>query len=460
MTKNKITKLNQKPKAVQHLHEVIKDYKKLSIRELWHEIAVLGDYKEHDPKELIKLFNNEVSNRFTEWKDKGEKPEINLLSFQCLMRKSDVYIKHNMMTHRVEISCKAFKSIEVLGLAEEQRVLCIKELCREYKFPTYLALEYIKLSTAPYHPVKDWIFSKDWDFTNRFDELFDTLDCKNDDQELAKQFLWKWSLQAVRAILKEEGQASEMVLVLKGDQAAGKTRWFRSLAPNDFVKTGLQLNPTNKDSVLEANTSWINELGELDGITRKSDHANLKAHFSKTDDYIRRPYAVAEERIPRKSVYGATVNSDSFLIDDTGNRRYLVLEVGKINHEHKIDMQQYWHEVYHKAKFNNIPHWLDESELKDQQTLSEKYRMIDPIIQSIQMKEDELTKDEYFVKEIITEMCEIQNPNSHQCKIVKQYLLGDGWTQRSVGKNKYLLVNPRGATGIRLGVKQNEDTPC
>ena len=49
------------------------------------------------------------------------------------------------------------------------------------------------------------------------------------------------------------------------------------------------------------------ELGEFDGMTRKVDHANLKAFLSKTDDYLRRPYAVVEERIPRKSVFGATV---------------------------------------------------------------------------------------------------------------------------------------------------------
>ena len=80
--------------------------------------------------------------------------------------------------------------------------------------------------------------------------MFDTLDCQNENQELAKQFLWKWSIQAVRAVLSDKGQASEMVLVLKGKQAAGKTRWFRSLAPDDFVKTGLQLNPNNKPYLL------------------------------------------------------------------------------------------------------------------------------------------------------------------------------------------------------------------
>lgn len=456
MKDKKITKINQNVKEVQYLHQLIDDYKKLSIDDLFEEIVHLVKNEGHDRKHLLNLYEYEVSERFDDCRKNNKKPEVSLRSFQCLMRKADIEIKHNMMTHRVEINCPHFKKVEVLGLAEEQRFFMVKEVCRKYNFPTYLASEYIKLSTQPYHPALDWIKSKDWDFTNRFDLLFDTLDCQNEDQELAKEFVYLWSLQAVRAILKEEGQASEMVLVLKGKQASGKTRWFRSLAPHDFVKTGLQLNPNNKDSVLEANTSWINELGELDGMTRKTDHANLKAHFSKTDDYIRRPYAVAEERIPRKSVYGATVNSDSFLVDDTGNRRYLILEVGKINHQHKINMQQYWSEIYDQARRTNIPHWLSEEQLEQQQNLSEKFRMVDPLIQSIQMHEHELTENEYFVKEIITKICEIQNPNSHQCKVVKQYLLSEGWTQKNIGKNRYVMVKPQ---DFGLRVKKKQDMP-
>ena len=458
MKDKEITKIKQTPKALPLLKEIISDYKKLGYTELRDEILRLIDDEEHDRKHLLRLMQWEISNRYDKCKKDNKKPEVSLFSFQCLMKKADVEIKHNMMTHRVEIICPHFKNVEILGLAEEQRFLMIKEVCRTYNFPTYLASEYIKLSASAYHPAKDWIFSKDWDFINRNDLLFDTLDCQNEDQELAKQFLWKWSIQAVRSVLTDKGQASELVLVLKGKQAAGKTRWFRSLAPHDFVKTGLQLNPNNKDSVLEANTSWINELGELDGMTRKTDHANLKAHFSKTDDYIRRPYAVAEERIPRKSVYGATVNSDSFLVDDTGNRRYLILEVGKINHEHGIDMQQYWHEVYHQAKFKNIPHWLDESELKDQEKLSEKFRMVDPLIQNFEESKGDLVGSQFFVKEIIaiTSAIDKGRITSHQCKVVKQYLLGEDWTQKNIGKNMYVLIPPN-ENGLK--VKQNEDMP-
>jgi len=448
MTQKKITPIKEKPNSIASFKDVIESYKKLSSSELLDKINYLISYQRHDPANLTSLYHFEIKRRLMQARKDGKKPEVSLNVFQEIMRIAEVQILQNQMTHRVEIRSKNFDGIEVMGLAEEQRYLGIKEICRKFNFPANLALEYIKLSVTPYHPVIDWIMEKPVDGINRFDDLYETLNCSNENQELAKQFLWKWSLQAVRAAMGDKGQASELVLILKGQQAAGKTMWFRSLAPDDFVKTGLQLNPNNKDSIVEANTAWINELGEFDGMTRKVDHANLKAFLSKTDDYLRRPYAVVEERIPRKSVFGATVNTESFLVDDTGNRRYLVLEVGDINHSHNIDMQLYWRQVWERAKRtkSSEPHWLSAEELIQQQDQSEKYRMLDPIIQNFQHNESQLYGEEFFVKEIInlTSEIDIGKVKGHQCKIMKQHLMGIGWTEKRIGKNKYLLVRGKG----------------
>jgi len=448
MTEKKITQIKKKPNQIPSFKDVITDYKKLTSGQLLEKISYLVSYQRHDPENLTSLYHFEIERRLTQARKDGKKPEVSLNMFRELMRLTKVNILQNMMTHRIEIKSEKFKSIEVMGLAEEQRVLLVKEVCRQYNFPANLALEYIKLSAEPYHPVIDWIMEKPVDGKDRFEDLFETLNCHNENQELAKTYLWKWSLQAVRAAMGDKGQASELVLILKGRQAAGKTMWFRSLAPEDFIKTGLYLNPNNKDSVVEANTAWINELGEFDGMTRKVDHANLKAFLSKTDDYLRRPYAVVEERIPRKSVFGATVNNESFLVDDTGNRRYLVLEVDDINHTHNIDMQLYWRQVWERAKRSKTtePHWLSAEELIQQQDQSEKYRMLDPIIQNFQHNESQLYGEEFFVKEIInlTSEIDIGKVTGHQCKIMKQHLMGIGWTEKRIGKNQYRLVRGKG----------------
>ncbi len=448
MTDKKITPIKKIPNVIASFKNVIEDYKKLSSQELLNKIGSLIHYGKHDGDNLINLYHDEMKKRLMQARKDGKRPEVSLHVFKEIMRIAEVQIFQNMMTHRVEIKSKNFIGKEVMGLAEEQRYLSIREVCREFNFPANLALEYIKLSVKAYHPVIDWIMEKPVDGIDRFEDLFKTLNCRNENQELAKSFLWKWSLQAVRAVMGDKGQASELVLILLGGQGAGKTMWFRSLAPDDFVKTGLQLNPSNKDSILEANTAWINELGEIDGMTRKVDHANLKAFLSKTDDYVRRPYAVVEERIPRKSVFGGTVNNQSFLVDDTGNRRYLVLEVDCIDYNHNIDMQLYWRQVWSEARRSKseVPHWLSAEEMNQQQDQSEKFRMLDPIIQNFQHNESILHGDEFFVKDIIVKTSEIDQGKitGHQCKIMKQHLMGIGWTEKHIGKNQYRLVRGKG----------------
>jgi putative DNA primase/helicase len=299
------------------------------------------------------------------------------------------------------------------------------------------------MGASKYHPAREWVDEYRWDGEDRDEALLESLNVKTD-KELAREYLRVWSIQTARCLVGDKGFTAELVLILKGDQDAGKTRWIKSLAPEEFIKTGLQIDPKNKDSVLEANSTWINELGEFDGMTRKVDHALLKAYLSKSYDDIRRPYAHTEDRIPRKTSFCASVNNDSFLVDDTGNRRYLVIETGDIiDSDHGIDMQQYWAYYIHLARTVATKHWLEDDIKKLQRKQAEKFRQLDPICESFLMKQDELWKEEYFTKELITETTGIENPNQHQCKVLKQFLIRElSWKQRPIGQGRYLWQNP------------------
>jgi len=251
-------------------------------------------------------------------------------------------------------------------------------------------------------------------------------------------------LAGCRAILTQQGFISENVLILKGDQGAGKTKFLSKLAPPGCVKTGIQLNPSNKDSVLEATSVWIAELGELDGTTSKSDTASLKAFFSKNIDYIRKPYGVTEELIPRKTIFCGSVNSDTFLVDDTGNRRYWVLEIGEANHKHEINMQQYWRQVMETAILDKEehPHWLTKEEAKAQNLESRKFKDMNPLCQKILKIENQLIDEKYSTQEIAS-LIEHDNLKPHESKVIKQFMISDlGWSLEPRGGRQYWLINP------------------
>ena len=405
--------------------------------------------REDIEKEMKEIKNLPIQEQRVHWslelEDwKKNKPDPSIFNFQLLLFAYNINIKFNQMTKRLEIEDPDNRlGLPIIGIYEEQQRAFLNELCRTYKLPVTSVQDWVFLSAQPYHPFKDWIMQlhRKWDGKNRLDELFKTLNVKKD-KELASEYFRIWCLQTARNLLTDRGYVNEYVLVLKGEQGAGKTKWIRKLAKDDFVKTGLQLNPNNKDSVLEANSVTICELGELDATTRKADHAQLKAFLSKDYDYVRRPYGREEVKMPRKTSFIASVNNETFLVDDTGNRRYLVVEVGNINYQHNIDMQSFWYEMYHVARRTDSKIYLDGEFRKLQEQQAEKFRTMHPIEEAIHHGVDTLYKESYSIKELIEVLTGIDRPSQNDCKVAKQTMLSLGWDVKQKGGRAYQLINP------------------
>ena len=85
-----------------------------------------------------------------------------------------------------------------------------------------------------------------------------------------------------------------------------------------YVKTGLELDPSDKDKVYQCIKYWVCELGELDS-TFKRDLAKLKAFITEQTDEFRRPYGLVPIKYPRKTSFYATVNNEEFLKDECEN---------------------------------------------------------------------------------------------------------------------------------------------
>jgi hypothetical protein len=156
----------------------------------------------------------------------------------------------------------------------------------------------------------------------------------------------------------------EQVLVMVSKQGKKKTTALMQMLPpelREYFKGGIHLNLKNKDSLIEATSCWIAELGELDATFRLTDISALKAFLSRSDDTIRTPYDRRAQILPRRTVYFATVNDDKFLKDITGNRRYLPITLDKrLTYSQEIGKKifaQAWHRYLEGEQW-----WLDDSE--------------------------------------------------------------------------------------------------
>jgi predicted P-loop ATPase len=143
-------------------------------------------------------------------------------------------------------------------------------------------------------------------------------------KRLHVEMVRKWLIGAVSRAL-DPGSQMDYVLVLKGGQGQRKSRSLEALASPDWYCSSIPEN--EKDLLLNIHGTWIYELAELESVTSRKESGRLKNLITTSADLVRVPYGRTSERMARQSVFCATVNEDTFLRDDTGNRRFWVVAV-------------------------------------------------------------------------------------------------------------------------------------
>jgi len=283
-------------------------------------------------------------------------------------------------------------------------VVCIMN---QYRMPSTKADEHINMMADQYqyNPVAEWILSEPWDGISRFGDLLATVESPKEHEEIKRATFKRWLVSCVAAMFEERGFTASGVLVFVGAQYAGKTNWIKRFAPPEFevIKTGLSIDTENKDSVAKAVTAWICELGELDATFRKSDISRLKAFITESTDEFRAPYARKSSKFQRRTVFYASVNNEEFLNDPTGNRRFWPIRTDKVHHDHNINMQQLWAEVYQWYK-SGEKWWLSDEEFKGVTEHNENFTTEEPWVIRLQEMSDWNDSDNITAKPFVNKL--------------------------------------------------------
>lgn len=222
---------------------------------------------------------------------------------------------------------------ETIGRTEAGRVMTQDDLVTlmhdaladDYKGASFDTLtQYIAFQAREnqYNPVVELLAAAKWDGVDRLPQLYNLMGVTDD--ELSKTLIRKWLYQAVALLFNDAADpfGADGCLVLNGEQGAGKTSLFRHLAMRDaWFGEGCSIDDHDKDTGRRVITKWISELGEVES-TLKSDISKLKAFVSASVDRYRLPYGKSDVVAPRFTSLCATCNSDRYLIDPTGNRRW------------------------------------------------------------------------------------------------------------------------------------------
>ncbi len=188
-----------------------------------------------------------------------------------------------------------------------------------------------------YDPIRDYLEMLRWDGVRRLNSmLVDYFSAQSDEESPDAAHSRAEYIQKVSRRIMVSGAArglnpgcqADSVLILEGVQGAGKTSAARVLGGE--WSTSEPIDFKSKDSLALISRVWIAELGELDAL-RKNEVTAQKNFLSKTHDDFRPSYGRVTKRYPRRVVFIGTTNTGDYLQDETGNRRYWPVAVGKID---------------------------------------------------------------------------------------------------------------------------------
>ena len=167
--------------------------------------------------------------------------------------------------------------------------------------------------------------------------------------------------KAGRARICRSGAKADHMLILEGHQGARKSTALKILAGENWFTDELP-DLGSKDAAIHMQGVWIVEIAELDAIGR-AEVSRIKAFLTRTTDRFRPPYGRHTVEIRRQCVFAGTVNPDTYLRDETGNRRFWPIRCGDIDIESlRRDRDQLWAEAVARFKDGAI-WWLEDTAL-------------------------------------------------------------------------------------------------
>lgn len=341
-------------------------------------------------EDVMQLINNVVS---IEKQNKGY-PDLNLKNnplnttdnVAYLLKINNVTVRYNLMTNQPEffILGKTYSKVN----EDECYFTEISNLCVKNNVPKVdLASHLVSISDKNrYHPAMEFIESKPWDGISRINELLETVESEK--QKMSNKLIYRWLISCVAALYLPKGISCEGALVFQGEQKIGKTYWFMKLLPENkwnLLDSAISVNVDNKDDVIKATSIWLGELGEIETTFKKSDVNALKNFITKNQDTYRVPFGRKPRNVPRRTIFFGSVNTQNFLVDETGNRRYWTIPVTKINYNHTINMQQLWAEV--KELYDEGESYRLTNEEQDILNIeNQDHQQIDPLEEQVHTK--------------------------------------------------------------------------
>lgn len=341
-----------------------------------YEYTLKGVEVERDPKRVFKKESGaskeltweemeaeqEEFNKDVDWKDglalggdKGQGPPKGTLQNVVLILQNHIasnLFERNTFAYRDTYGADAPWGAKKGDLIQDIDTVCIKMwLSRTWQFePKNNIIDEAILHVAKensYDPVlKSLKALPAWDGVPRLDTwLVRYFDARGSAAYNGEVFT-KW-LVAMVMRAHEPGSKFDWMPIFEGVQGIGKSSFGKILAGGEKYFLDWLPNLHDKDAALGLQGMWSVEMGELASL-RKNELEVVKGFITRTIDKVRPPFGRRVIESARRCVFFGTTNRDQYLQDDTGNRRFKPIIVGKLNFKQlKKDRDQLFAEAKH-----------------------------------------------------------------------------------------------------------------
>jgi hypothetical protein len=285
---------------------------------------------------------------------------------------SQYHFKYDVMRDYIECNGQKLNSTLRSRIYHELRTKYNLSFQQEHAKDAMIAIAYDNM----FDPVQDYFEQlPEYDGTDYIAQFVQSLNTNTPD---AYEIVCCWLDNTFR---KQHEATQGFMLVLAGGQGAGKGRTAKYLASgierqfdNMFVEC--VINPESKDTDMYQSEYFIWEVSEFASSFRKKDTDIIKQVISR--DVIRGTKKLSAETRKSNSRAGMigsiNVQDTGFLTDETGSRRFPVLECNNIDWEQFPDVDMLWSQIKHRhengiaAPFmsRELTHKIQEANLKFQ----------------------------------------------------------------------------------------------
>ena len=236
---------------------------------------------------------------------------------------------------------------------------------------------YVESDIPPvYNPVETWLNALPaWDGKDRVVDFIKRIPGITDEQtELMK--IWLRSVVAHWLAINVE-HGNETVPLLIGAQGCGKSTFCVRFLPEHLREYYLDhFNLGNKfDKEVALSGCLLICLDEIDQY-KAGQMAQLKQALSKVNVNGRRIYGRTIDVRHRFASFIATTNNRHPLMDKTGSRRYLTIEIPRgeiVNNEENIEYDQLYAQLLHEVRDEKLRYWYTNKETERIQKLNAPY---------------------------------------------------------------------------------------